>query len=170
MFSSKIKKHCIFHSSSHQVLFRYPCRWVMGRLLWYPGPVSPTSDEHKQEAHHCQHSKLRFKTALTLAKNRNMYPRTSAHLCGKETSFASKEFPTTAILPKATTAEVSLHHLLSVCGKFSLRALFILHQLHLTGSQLCCQNAYAHNCFHLGSTKHSTKANSVTDANLQQIR
>lgn len=125
MLFHKIKEHCTFHSSSHQVLLPYPCRWVMGGLLWQPGPVSPTSDEHKQEAHPCQHCRLRF----TLVKNRNLCPCTSAHLCGKETSFASEEFPTTAILPKVATAELSLHHLLSICCKFSLCALFILHQL-----------------------------------------
>lgn len=120
MLFHKIKEHCIFHSSSHQILLQRPCGWVMGRLLWQPGPVGPTSDEHKQEAHPCQRSRLRSKTALTLAKNRNVYSCTSAHLCSKEGSFASKEYPTIAIIPKAATAEVSLHHLLNVCCQSSL--------------------------------------------------
>lgn len=120
MLFHKIKEYCTFHSSSHQVLLQYPCGWVTGRLLWQPGPVSATSDEHKQEAHPCQHSRLRFKTALTLAKNRNVYPCTSTRLCSKEASFASKEFPIAVILPKAATAGVSLHHLLSICCQFSL--------------------------------------------------
>lgn len=143
----------------------------MGSLLWYPGPVSPTSNEHKREAHSCQRSRLRFGTALTSARNRNIYRCASAPLRGKEPSLASKELPATAILSEAAaTAEVfSLYHLLS--SMWQIFPLCFVHfalapfnwKLIVLPKRLCSQlcSPGIHHTFYS-----TAKADSITDINL----
>lgn len=99
-----------------------------------------------------------------------MYRCTSAPLCGKETSLASKEFPTTAILSEAGTAKVfSLYHLLS--RMWQIFPLCFVHfalaafnwKLIVLPKCLCSQlfSPGIHQTFN-----RNAKANSVTDIKL----